>query len=100
MEDNTLVGPLHSEISLQKYKDTIEEIKKQGGTIEYGGKVRETKNNYKCIMSVVSSGFKSSWILRRTNHSVWLEARQLSRPQRMFRSYCLRLKSKQPKRSH
>lgn len=41
LDDNTLIGPLHSEVSLQKYKDTIEEIKKQGGTIEFGGKVRK-----------------------------------------------------------
>ncbi|XP_045467558.1 putative aldehyde dehydrogenase family 7 member A1 homolog [Harmonia axyridis] len=37
--ENTLIGPLHSELSLQKYKNTIEEIKKQGGKIEFGGKV-------------------------------------------------------------
>ncbi|CAH1995686.1 unnamed protein product [Acanthoscelides obtectus] len=39
LESNTLVGPLHSQLSLQKYKHTIDEIKKQGGTIEFGGKV-------------------------------------------------------------
>nr|CAI5846058.1 unnamed protein product [Callosobruchus analis] len=39
LESNTLIGPLHSEQSLNKYKDTIHEIKKQGGTIEFGGKV-------------------------------------------------------------
>ncbi|KAJ8984243.1 hypothetical protein NQ317_007475 [Molorchus minor] len=39
LEENTLVGPLHSIQSVQKYKDTIEAIKKQGGTIEFGGKV-------------------------------------------------------------
>ncbi|CAG9833867.1 unnamed protein product [Diabrotica balteata] len=39
LEDNTLVGPLHSKQSLQKYIDTIEQIKKQGGKIEFGGNV-------------------------------------------------------------
>lgn len=39
LEENILIGPLHSEISLQRYKDTISEIKKQGGNIEFGGKV-------------------------------------------------------------
>lgn len=39
LEEKTLVGPLHSEVSLQKYKDTIAEIKKQGGKIEIGGNV-------------------------------------------------------------
>lgn len=39
LEENTLVGPLHSEQSVSNYKKTIEEIKNQGGTIEFGGKV-------------------------------------------------------------
>nr|XP_022900431.1 alpha-aminoadipic semialdehyde dehydrogenase [Onthophagus taurus] len=39
LEENTLIGPLHSEISLNNYKNTIEEIKKQGGKIEFGGKI-------------------------------------------------------------
>lgn len=40
LEEKTLVGPLHSELSVLNYKKTIEEIKNQGGTIEFGGKVR------------------------------------------------------------
>lgn len=39
LEDNTLIGPLHSQQSLDNYLRTIEEVKKQGGTIEFGGKV-------------------------------------------------------------
>ncbi|KAL3277218.1 hypothetical protein HHI36_012568 [Cryptolaemus montrouzieri] len=39
LNENTLIGPLHSEQSLKKYVDTVEEIKKQGGKIEFGGKV-------------------------------------------------------------
>lgn len=39
LEDSTLIGPLHSKLSLQKYETTIESIKKQGGKIEFGGKV-------------------------------------------------------------
>jgi acyl-CoA reductase-like NAD-dependent aldehyde dehydrogenase len=39
LDDKTLIGPLHSKQSLQKYQNTIAEIKKQGGTIEFGGKV-------------------------------------------------------------
>lgn len=51
LESNTLIGPLHSEQSLQKYKDTIAEIKKQGGKIEIGGNVSNKsvvslENNY------------------------------------------------------
>lgn len=39
LDDSVLVGPLHSENSLKNFKNTIEEIKNQGGTIEFGGKV-------------------------------------------------------------
>ncbi|XP_044262045.1 putative aldehyde dehydrogenase family 7 member A1 homolog [Tribolium madens] len=38
LDDKTLIGPLHSQMSLQKYENTIAEVKKQGGTIEFGGK--------------------------------------------------------------
>jgi aldehyde dehydrogenase family 7 protein A1 len=41
LDDKTLIGPLHSKQSLQKYQSTIAEIKKQGGTIEFGGKTIE-----------------------------------------------------------
>lgn len=44
LDERTLVGPLHSEVSLQKYKDTIAEIKKQGGKIEIGGNVSSITN--------------------------------------------------------
>lgn len=39
LEENTLIGPLHSENSLNNYKETIASIQKQGGIIEFGGKV-------------------------------------------------------------
>lgn len=39
LEEKTLIGPLHSEKSVSGFKNTIENIKKQGGTIEFGGKV-------------------------------------------------------------
>nr|XP_023030300.1 alpha-aminoadipic semialdehyde dehydrogenase [Leptinotarsa decemlineata] len=39
LEENTLVGPLHNEQSLQKFRNTICEIQNEGGTIEFGGKV-------------------------------------------------------------
>lgn len=39
LDENTLIGPLHSEQSLEKYKQTVTEIQKQGGKIEFGGKV-------------------------------------------------------------
>ncbi|CAG9765406.1 unnamed protein product [Ceutorhynchus assimilis] len=39
LDESVLIGPLHSQVSLDKYKQTIDLIKKQGGTIEFGGKV-------------------------------------------------------------
>lgn len=38
MDENTLLGPLHSKRAVQEYLDGIEEIKRQGGKILYGGK--------------------------------------------------------------
>lgn len=39
LDKDTLYGPLHSENSVNEYKRTIEEAKKLGGKIEFGGKV-------------------------------------------------------------
>lgn len=39
LEEGVLVGPLHSDVSVKKYHDTIDQIKKAGGRIEFGGKV-------------------------------------------------------------
>ncbi|XP_017779221.1 PREDICTED: putative aldehyde dehydrogenase family 7 member A1 homolog [Nicrophorus vespilloides] len=39
LTEGVLVGPLHSEVSVNKYRDTIEQVKKAGGKIEFGGKV-------------------------------------------------------------
>lgn len=36
----TLIGPLHTPIAVEVYKKTVAEIVKQGGKIEFGGKVR------------------------------------------------------------
>jgi aldehyde dehydrogenase family 7 protein A1 len=38
LDDNTLLGPLHMQRSVDQYLAGIEEIKKQGGKILYGGK--------------------------------------------------------------
>lgn len=35
----TLIGPLHTPAAVEAYKKTVAEIVKQGGTIEFGGKV-------------------------------------------------------------
>ncbi|KAL1490722.1 hypothetical protein ABEB36_013371 [Hypothenemus hampei] len=39
LDDNVLIGPLHSQVSVDKFKETLENIRKEGGKIEIGGKV-------------------------------------------------------------
>lgn len=47
LDDNTLLGPLHLPRSVEEYLNGIEEIKKQGGKILYGGtKVAGLDGNY------------------------------------------------------
>jgi len=41
LEDSVLYGPLHGPLSVKKYLETIEAIKKAGGSIVFGGKVIE-----------------------------------------------------------
>ena len=38
LDSNTIYGPLHTKNSVNLYLKAIEDAKKQGGTIEYGGK--------------------------------------------------------------
>ena len=47
LDDNTLLGPLHFKQSVDAYLAGVEEIKKQGGKILYGGKkVEGMEGNY------------------------------------------------------
>lgn len=47
LDDNTLLGPLNSKMGLDAYLNGIEEIKKQGGKILYGGaRVEGRDGNY------------------------------------------------------
>lgn len=39
LDKDTLYGPLHSQNSVNDYNRTIEDAKKLGGKIEFGGKV-------------------------------------------------------------
>lgn len=39
LESGTLLGPLHTKVGIENYLKTIEEAKKLGGKIEFGGKV-------------------------------------------------------------
>ncbi|XP_028165301.1 putative aldehyde dehydrogenase family 7 member A1 homolog [Ostrinia furnacalis] len=42
----TLIGPLHTPAAVEAYKKTVAEIVKQGGTIEFGGKVIEREGYF------------------------------------------------------
>lgn len=47
LDENTLLGPLHTKGTVEDYLKGIEEIKSQGGKILYGGKKVEGKDgNY------------------------------------------------------
>ena len=38
--DGVLYGPLHNETAVKNYEQAMSDVKAQGGTIVYGGKVR------------------------------------------------------------
>lgn len=46
LHPETLLGPLHTKDSVAQYQRGIEEIKKQGGKILFGGKVVPGEGNY------------------------------------------------------
>lgn len=93
LEQNTLVGPLHSEKSLQHFKNTIEEIKNEGGTIEFGGKVvlpfYSTCNVLSCNLD-----FRWARLFCATNNSLRTKTPKSISAHRMLRPYSIRFKSK------
>ncbi|XP_004854516.1 alpha-aminoadipic semialdehyde dehydrogenase isoform X2 [Heterocephalus glaber] len=46
LEPNVLYGPLHTKQSVSKFLGAVEEAKKGGGTVVYGGKVMDRPGNY------------------------------------------------------
>ncbi|ODN00945.1 putative aldehyde dehydrogenase family 7 member A1 [Orchesella cincta] len=46
LEPNTLIGPIHTKVGVENYMNTIEEAKKLGGKIEFGGKVIQREGNF------------------------------------------------------
>lgn len=46
LDENTLMGPLIEEASVNRYKQAIKTIKAQGGDIVYGGKVLDDRPGY------------------------------------------------------
>ncbi|RVE40617.1 hypothetical protein evm_014733 [Chilo suppressalis] len=46
LASETLIGPLHTPAAVDAYKRTVAEVVKQGGTIEFGGKVMEREGYF------------------------------------------------------
>ncbi|CAE7939194.1 unnamed protein product [Symbiodinium sp. KB8] len=46
LDEDTLMGPLHTAAAVKEYEDGIEEIKKQGGKILVGGKAIKDKGGH------------------------------------------------------
>jgi len=46
LDDGTLYGPMHSKVGVEGYLKTLEDSKKAGGKIEFGGNLIEREGNY------------------------------------------------------
>ena len=46
LDDGTLYGPLHNKVGVEGYLNTLEDAKKAGGSVEFGGNVIEREGNY------------------------------------------------------
>eukprot|EP00092_Neocalanus_flemingeri_P065917 GFUD01080231.1.p1 GENE.GFUD01080231.1~~GFUD01080231.1.p1 ORF type:complete len:561 (-),score=159.29 GFUD01080231.1:193-1821(-) len=46
LDDGTLYGPLHSKVGVEGYLKTLEDAKKAGGKVEFGGNIIEGEGNY------------------------------------------------------
>ncbi|CAI4229182.1 unnamed protein product [Auanema sp. JU1783] len=66
LEGNTIIGPLHNEVAVMKYKASIAEAIASGGKIEYGGKVLEREGNYVLPTIVTGLAHDAPVILRET----------------------------------
>merc|ERR1719313_729807 len=53
LDENTLLGPLHFKQSVDAYLNGVEEIKKQGGKILYGGKMVERMDGNYVLPTIV-----------------------------------------------
>ncbi|RZC32521.1 alpha-aminoadipic semialdehyde dehydrogenase [Asbolus verrucosus] len=56
LDEKTLIGPLHSQQSLQKFEDTVAEVVRQGGTVELGGKKIEGDGYF--VQPTIVTGLK------------------------------------------
>lgn len=66
IEKETLYGPLHSKVQVDQFVSTINEIAKEGGKIEFGGKIMNREGNY--VEPTIISGLRhdSPIVLRET----------------------------------
>jgi aldehyde dehydrogenase family 7 protein A1 len=56
LDGNTLIGPLHSGQGVEQYQKAIAQAKKEGGTVEFGGKVMEREGNF--VEPTIITGLK------------------------------------------
>ncbi|CAJ0585945.1 unnamed protein product, partial [Mesorhabditis spiculigera] len=56
LEANTIIGPLHNQHGVLKYKAAIAEAIASGGKVAYGGKVLERDGNY--VLPTIITGLK------------------------------------------
>ncbi|VDO30379.1 unnamed protein product [Haemonchus placei] len=66
LEPNTIIGPLHNEVAVMKYKATVAEAIATGGKVEYGGKVLEREGNFVLPTIITGLPHDSPVILRET----------------------------------
>ncbi len=66
LDSNTIIGPLHNQQAVGKYKASVAEAVASGGKIEYGGKVLERDGNF--VLPTIVTGLKhdSPVVLRET----------------------------------
>nr|CDJ91936.1 Aldehyde dehydrogenase domain containing protein [Haemonchus contortus] len=66
LEPNTIIGPLHNEVAVMKYKATVAEAIATGGKVEYGGKVLEREGNFVLPTIITGLPHDAPVILRET----------------------------------
>ena len=66
LEANTIIGPLHNEVAVMKYKAAVAEAIATGGKLEYGGKVLEREANYVLPPIVTGLAHDAPVVLRET----------------------------------
>ncbi|RCN51637.1 aldehyde dehydrogenase family protein [Ancylostoma caninum] len=66
LESNTIIGPLHNEVAVMKYKAAVAEAIATGGKVEYGGKVLEREGNFVLPTIITGLPHDAAVIMRET----------------------------------